>query len=106
VEAETLRDQMREKLARKILIGGEFYFRRKLYDSGIIYFNDVLTSYPQTEAAAQALLFLYRSYTAISWDTEAEEAKARLLREFPDSEAATEVRTNGEGTVTPAPGSL
>lgn len=106
VEAEALRDEMREKLARKILIGGEFYFRRKLFDSGIIYFNDVLTSYPQTDSAAQALLFLYRSYTAINWDTEAEEAKARLLREFPDSEAAAEVRTNGEGIEAPPPGSL
>lgn len=100
VEAEALRDQMREKLARKTLIAGEFYFRRKLYDSGVIYFNDVLTNYPRTDSAAQALLRLYQSYTEIGWDREAGEARERLLRDFPDSEAAEEVRANdgdGEG---------
>lgn len=97
IEAETLRDQMREKLAEKILVAGQFYFQRKMYDSGIIYYNDVLTTYPRTDAAAQALLRLYQSYIAIGWDTEAEEAKERLLREFPDSDAAAEVRANGGG---------
>jgi outer membrane protein assembly factor BamD len=106
VEAAALRDQMREKLAEKILIAGEFYFRRKMYDSGIIYFNDVLTTYPQSQAAAQALLFLYRSYLAINWDTEAEDAKARLFRDFPDSEAAEELRANGEGGGDGASGGL
>ncbi|MGM0668580.1 MAG: outer membrane protein assembly factor BamD [Gemmatimonadota bacterium] len=97
VEAEALRGQMREKLARKTLIAGEFYYRRKLYDSGIIYFNDVLTSYPGTDSAAQALLRLHQSYTEIGWDREAAEARERLLREFPDSEEAEEVRANGGG---------
>lgn len=95
IEAEALRDQMREKLAEKILVAGEFYFQRKMYDSGIIYYNDVLTAYPRTEAAARALLRLHLSYLAIGWDTEAEDAKERLLRDFPDSDAATEVRANG-----------
>jgi outer membrane protein assembly factor BamD len=101
VQAEALRNRMQEKLAEKTLVAGEFYFRRKMYDSGIIYFNDLLTTHPQTQAAAQALLFLYQSYTAINWDTEAEEAKARLLRDFPDSEAAAQVRTveGGNGGV-------
>lgn len=95
VEAETLRDQMREKLAQKTFVAGEFYFQRKLYDSGIIYFNDVLTNYPDTDTAAQALLRLYESYSEIGWEREAEEARDRLLRDFPDSEAADQVRANG-----------
>lgn len=99
VEAEGLRDQMEEKLARKTLVAGEFYFKRNLYDSGIIYFNDVLTNYPGTETAAQALLRLHQSYTEIGWEREAEDALERLLRDFPDSEAAREVRANGEAGV-------
>jgi outer membrane protein assembly factor BamD len=98
VQAEALRDQMQEKLAEKIFVGGDFYLRRKMYDSAIIYFNDVLTAYPQSQTAARALLSLYRCYTAINWDTEAEEAKARLLRDFPDSEAAEEIGTYGNGS--------
>ncbi|MGD8362967.1 MAG: outer membrane protein assembly factor BamD [Gemmatimonadota bacterium] len=95
IEAEQLRDQMREKLARKELSRGDFYFRRKLYDSGIIYYNGLLTLYPRTPAAAQALLRLYQSYTEIGWEREAEEARQRLLRDFPDSDEAREVRANG-----------
>jgi len=98
-EAEALRDQMREKLARKELSRGDFYFQRKLYDSGIIYYNGLLESYPNTRAAAEALLRLYQSYTEIGWESEAQDARDRLLRDFPDSEAARELRANdgGEG---------
>lgn len=96
-EAEALRDQMHEKLARKTLVAGEFYFRRNLFDSGIIYFNQVLTNFPETDAAAEALLRLYQSYTEIGWEREAGEARDRLLREYPDSAEADEVRANGDG---------
>ncbi len=105
-EARTLRDQMEEKLARKTLVAGEFYYRRKLYDSGIIYFNDVLTDYPRSDAAAQALLRLYQSYMAIGWEREAGDARDRLLRDFPESSAAEEIQANGEsGGGGQAPGS-
>jgi len=95
VEAEQLRDQMREKLARKELSRGDFYFQRKLYDSGIIYYNGLLEQYPRTAAAAEALLRLYHSYTEIGWESEADDARERLLRDFPESDAAKEVRANG-----------
>jgi outer membrane protein assembly factor BamD len=96
-EAEVLRDQMEDKLAEKIFINGDFYFRRKLYSSGIIYFNDLLGRYPRNDWASQALLRLYQSYSLMEWDTEAEEVRERLLREFPDSEAARTIRVEGGG---------
>ena len=103
IEAEQLRDQMTDKLARKELSRGDFYFQRKMYDSGIIYYNGLLTRYPRSRTAAQALLRLHQSYTEIGWEREAEEARQRLLREFPDSDAAREVRANGgEGGGLPA----
>jgi outer membrane protein assembly factor BamD len=95
VEAEQLRDQMRERLARKELTRGDFYFQRKMYNSGIIYYNGLLTLYPRTEAASEALLRLYQSYSAIGWESEAEDARERLLRDFPGSEAAEQIRANG-----------
>lgn len=97
-EAATLRDQMESKLAHKIFIGGDFYYKRKFYHSGIIYFNDLLDKYPTNRWAAEALLRLYQSYAALDWDTEAEEAKQRLLRDFPDSDAAAEIRGEGGKT--------
>jgi len=97
VEAESLRDQMEGKLAEKIFVNGDFYYRRKFYHSGIIYFNDVLDQYPGNEWASQALLRLHQSYLGLEWDVEAGEARDRLLREFPDSEAAKMVGAGGEG---------
>lgn len=94
-EAEALRDEMESRMAEKIFVAGDFYYSRKLYHSGIIYFNDLLNQYPRSDWAAMALLRLYQSYTSLEWDTEAEEARERLLREFPDSEAAREIRTDG-----------
>ena len=97
-EAKALRDEMELKLAEKIYIGGQYYFRRKFYPSGIIYFNDVLDQYPRNKWAAFALLRLYQSYSALGWDPEAQEARERLLRDFPDSEAAEELRAENGGT--------
>jgi outer membrane protein assembly factor BamD (BamD/ComL family) len=96
-EAEALRDEMELKLAEKIFIAGDFYYRRKLYHPGIIYFNDLLNQYPRNYWASQALLRLYQSYSSLEWDTEAEEVKERLLRDFPDSDAAKEIGADQDG---------
>jgi outer membrane protein assembly factor BamD len=105
LEAEEFRRQMEEKLAGHLLNAGDYYFRRKYFDSALIYYNLVLADYPQTATVAQALLRMYRSYTEIGWETEAEEARERLLTEYPESDAAREVRTNGGGTE-PIPGGV
>ena len=106
VQAEEIRNQMEDKLAQNIYEVGDFYFERDLIPSGLIYFKSVLDQYPGNRWSANALLRLYQSYVELEWDTEAEEAKGRLLREFPDSEAAKEIGnagggggTGGEGTV-------
>jgi hypothetical protein len=41
---------------------------------------------------------LYQSNLAIGYDDLAEEAKERLLREYPESEAAAELGTDGSGS--------
>lgn len=97
VTAETLRDEMEAKLAEKIFVAGEFYYRRGLFHPGIIYFNDLLGQYPRSDWASQALLRLFQSYSSLEWDREADEMKQRLLREFPDSDAAKEIGADGGG---------
>jgi len=47
--------------------------------------------YPTSEWMDETLLGLFKAYTAIEWDREAEEVRTRLLRDFPDSEAAKEI---------------
>lgn len=94
-EAAELRDQMFEKLAQKRYEEGEFYLRRKVYQSAILYFNLFLDEFPNTEWVDDALLGLFKAYVGTGWDREAEEVRTRILRDFPDSEAAREIGSGG-----------
>lgn len=87
-EAREIIVRMRAKLARKLYIGGEYYFRRNAFDSAIIYYEDAVRSYPDTHVAPEALLRIVQSYERIGYAEEAEDARQRLLRAYPDSEAA------------------
>lgn len=86
--------RMENKLARKVLNGGQFYLKRKMFDSAIIYFEDVVENYPDTDVVPRALKGLVEANTAIGYQQEAEDWRQQLLQEYPDSEAAREVRSN------------
>ena len=53
-----------------------------------MYYEKVLAGYPASAAAPKALLGMFRAYDEIGWDEEAQQARERLLREYPDSEEA------------------
>src|SRR5216117_4572784 len=46
--------QLRDGFADKAYKNGLFYFRRRAWDSGIIYFKNVIATYPETARAADA----------------------------------------------------
>lgn len=97
--ASELREQMVNKLAEKDYQRGNYYFRRQLYDSALVFLEDVLERYPETPAAPKALLRMYEAYLEIGYSEEAEEARQRLLEEYPGSEAARqlqEANVNGD----------
>jgi outer membrane protein assembly factor BamD len=96
-EAGTIRAQLRHTMAEKEYLNGNHYFRRRQYDSAIIYYQFVLDLYPETEFAPRALLGLYRSNEAIGYADLAAEARTRLLDEYPESPEAGELRTAGDG---------
>jgi outer membrane protein assembly factor BamD len=80
--------EMKGKLARKEYESGMFYFRRKAYDASVIYFAEAANGYPGTPWAAAALARMVEAYDAIGYDEERDAAKARLLREYPESAGA------------------
>ncbi|HYJ79137.1 MAG TPA: outer membrane protein assembly factor BamD, partial [Longimicrobiaceae bacterium] len=85
-QADTARQwvvAMREKLAEKSYLNGMFYFRRGAYDAAVIYFVQTAASYPETRWAPAALLKVVEAYERVGYEEEAEEARARLRREFP-----------------------
>lgn len=83
---------LREKLARKMFETGDFYFRRRAYDSAVVYFTDVLEQFPNTTAAPEALAQLVETYTRIGYVEDAQEARDRLLQQYPQSEQAQALR--------------
>ena len=68
-----------------------------MWDPAIKYFDFVANLYPETSFAPRALLGLYYSQQAIGYDDLADEARERLLNQYPDSEAAAVVRTDESG---------
>lgn len=86
-------DDLRWKLAKKVYDTGVFYFRRRAYDAAVVYFQEVLSQYPTSEHAPAALERLVETYGRIGYVEDAEEAKERLLSEYPDSPEAQEVAT-------------
>ncbi|HEV2150386.1 MAG TPA: outer membrane protein assembly factor BamD [Longimicrobiaceae bacterium] len=91
--------ELRSRLAQKSYETGMFYFKRGAYDAGVIYFNQAVEQYPDTPVAPAALLRIAESYDRIGYKEEAAEARARLLRDYPQStEALTQQRAAGSGT--------
>jgi outer membrane protein assembly factor BamD len=62
-----------------------FYMRRKAYDSAIIYFKDIIASYPDTRLVPNALLRLVDTYKAIGYAEERKETCANLRRYYPQT---------------------
>jgi len=85
--------------AQKNYLTGMYYFRKGGYDSGIIYFKDILTKYPNAPTARAAQLRLVEAYKSIRYKEDASDACASLRKNFPDDQ---EVRTTCEGVAAPA----
>lgn len=96
-EAATIANDMRVKLAEKEYLNADFYRRRNLYDSAIKYYEFVVQLYPETEYAPKALLGIYETNKAIGYDDLADDARSKLLEQYPDSPAASSVRADGNG---------
>jgi outer membrane protein assembly factor BamD len=90
--AQELIVELREKLAEKAFLGGDFYFRRRAFDSAIIYFESVVAEYPGTATAPRALLRLAEVYQRLGYEEELLETQERLQREYPNSAEAQQVR--------------
>ena len=80
--------EMEEKLAYKAYLTGMFYLRRQAVDAAVIYFNDTVNGFPTTPWAPAALARIVEAYTRIGYREEAEAARQRLLRDFPQSPEA------------------
>jgi outer membrane protein assembly factor BamD (BamD/ComL family) len=54
----------------------------------VVYFEEVVTEYPDTTIAPGALEQLVETYSRLGYVEDAEDARERLLREYPQSPEA------------------
>lgn len=78
--------QLNAQFAERSYKTGMFYFRRRAYDSAIIYFKDIIATYADTRRVPDALLRLVDSYRAIGYRDELSETCAHLRRYYPHAE--------------------
>jgi outer membrane protein assembly factor BamD len=72
---------LNEKFAQKEMDIGIFYFRRNAYDSAILYFKDLIASYPSTSLVPTAYIYIVRSYHVIGY-TDQETQFCNAVRQF------------------------
>ena len=102
-EAERQAARLEDWMARKAFENGMHYFRRKAYDSSIIYFRDVLERYGTTPTARDAGLKLHDAYRAIRYTTEATELCEALRSSHPgDGEVMSRCGAARAPTTAPA----
>jgi outer membrane protein assembly factor BamD len=70
---------------------GMYYLRRKAYDSGIIYFKDILNKYANTPKARDAAMKLVQAYKAIHYREDASEICGQLRQRYPSDPDVTDV---------------
>lgn len=61
---------LNEEFSGKEMENALFYFQRGAYDSAILYFKDLIASYPSSSRVPEAYVYLVRSYKAIGWKDE------------------------------------
>ncbi len=80
VRAQAKVTELQEKLAYKTYRTGLYYFRLRAYDSAIIYFRDLVATYPRSQNAPTALVKLVAAYKAIGYGEEVKETCGYMRR--------------------------
>lgn len=84
-------DRLDEWFGTKEYFNGVTYYRRKAYDSAIIYFRDVVKKYPRTDASRKSLVKLVQSYRAIKYRDDVAETCGTLAQRFAGDKDAAKV---------------
>lgn len=79
-----------DQFAQKLFQNGMFYYRRKGYESALVYFRDVVGTYPDTPTAREAMLQMVDAYRRINYREDVEETCDALRRKYPGDGAVQE----------------
>jgi outer membrane assembly lipoprotein YfiO len=84
-------ERLDEWFGSKGYSNGVTYYKRKAYDSGIIYFRDVVKQYPKTDAARKSQIRLVQSYRAIKYKEDVAETCGLLEKAHPGDKDVAKV---------------
>jgi outer membrane protein assembly factor BamD len=87
--------ELNEMFAAKTLKGGVFYLRLKAFDSAIIYFRDVVVSYPNSSSAPAAVVKLIEAYDRIGYNDEKADMCLYLRQYYPNAKGAEDRCSDG-----------
>jgi len=86
---------------------GRYYYRRKAYDSAVIYLKTVLERWPHVPKAREAMLLLAETYRVIKYREDLNDICAAIRKAYPDDAAGTKacnsVRVAVDTTAAPKP---
>jgi len=84
-EAEAELKRLDEWFATKDFDTGESYFRRRAYDSAIIYYRDIVKNYPNTDKAREAMVRMVQAFRSpvMNYKEDAKEVCATLRTLYP-----------------------
>ena len=74
---------LNELFARKEYENGLFYYRRGGFDSAIMYFRNLIATYPSSALVPESFILLVRSYRAIGYREEDQETCSHLIQYYP-----------------------
>jgi outer membrane protein assembly factor BamD len=94
---------MEQWFATKDYENGMHYFRRKAYDSAIIYFKDIVKAYPNAPRTRDAQLRLVQAYRANRYREDANEVCTQLRTTHPTDREVKEICGSSPVVATPQP---
>jgi outer membrane protein assembly factor BamD len=92
--AKAIADQMRLKLAEKLHTVADYYYRRKFWDSSIMYWEMIEKDYADTPWAPRALLGIMQAYDKIGYQDLVAETRKKILDSYPTSPEAQGLATD------------
>jgi len=95
LEAGGLAGQMQLKLAEQDYDTGLHYQKRRLFDSALLYFEEVVSEFSETEWAPWALYQMVDVFGRIGYQRDVETTRDLLLETYPDSEPAQLLLADG-----------
>jgi outer membrane assembly lipoprotein YfiO len=89
--------ELNERFAFKTYRAAMFYYRLKAYDSAILYFKDLIASYPKAAVAPDALVKLVQAYKTLGYREDVQETCDYIRRFHPKAHGAGEVCPKATG---------